>query len=46
MQVNGWTYDPARRLWFADASDGIRWLALDGGPDDAPAFRPDAFLPA
>lgn len=45
IKINGWTYDPGRGIWFANASDGVRWIAFAGGRDDVPGYRPDAFLP-
>jgi len=38
---NGWTFDPAREIWWAKTGPNT-WTEIQGTLDDAPSFRPES----
>lgn len=38
---NGWTFDPAREVWWAKTGPST-WTEVRGAYDDPPRFRPTA----
>lgn len=39
MTVNGWTFDPAREVWYAKTGRNT-WTEVKGTMDAAPSFLP------